>query len=489
MSSDFPGRGGRAGVMALVLVCGMACGPLCGTATAQVGTPPSPPPPTEPAQEQPAPEREDKDAARQRAKEEARAAMPEAKRLLLDSASALNRARGLRYDAEFRIDGKLPMKLGTTEARVTMFKPEGQKYHWIMRATGKGALKGDAPAAPFDVAWYLDQTQFVDDASKMVVVRRGRVGEQLVRVAEGVKLKEMFGPTPWNAELEQATLAMASDDVVDGVQCRVVEVLYTLNKRTARIWLGAEDMLPRRFVRYVGVRNEQAEYSAAYVVEFRNVEVEPALTQADVTVATPAGYGAEELSIVERPSPEERQKLGARPENGAGGDKKRAPESSGTEEQARTPARPVFEAAPDFILKGADGSTVSLSSMRGSVVVLDFWGTWSIQSKQSAPELQALFEKYKDRGVRVVGLAVKERTEEKPVTTFKERGQTYTLIPKGDSAAQAYSVSTYPTIVVVGPSGELLLKIEKFVPGESIKKVEEMIEANLAGEVARPAGG
>jgi hypothetical protein len=177
-----------------------------------------------PVEEVPAPTRESREEAQRQAREAARAALPEAKRLLLDSAKALNQSRSLRYNASYRVEGNLPVKLGSSEARVTMFKPEGQEYHWIMRATGRGTLKDGEPATPFDVTWFLDQTQIVDEGAKKVVVRSGRVNQPSVRVAEGVKLKEMFGPQPWNAELEGATLAMGPDEELGGVLCRVVDV-------------------------------------------------------------------------------------------------------------------------------------------------------------------------------------------------------------------------------------------------------------------------
>lgn len=478
LSRTADGRGVSPRVVSVAMLLGAASG-----AMGQVGAPPgaTPPAPTQPAEEVPAPSRESRDEAKRKAREAAREAMPEAQRLLLDSAKALNQARSLRYNATYRVDGNLPVKLGSSEARVTMLKPEGQEYHWILRATGKGTLKDGEPMLPFDVTWFLDQTQIVDEGAKKVVVRRGRVNQPSARVAEGVKLKEMFGPQPWNAELTGTTLAMMPDEVVGGVACRVVEVAYSANRRTARVWLGAEDLLPRRFAHNVGAGNEKSQYNASIIVEFTEMELNPKVTLADVTVEAPAGYETEQIVIVERPTKEERKSVGLRPENVANPD-------GDAPAPVREARRPVLEAAPEFSLAATDGSTVSLADLRGSVVVLDFWGTWAIQSKQSAPEIQALHEKYKDKGVRVIGVAVKERNEEKAAATFKERGQTYTLITKGDSAASAYDVSTFPTIVVIGPAGEILNKVQKYVPGESIKLIEATIEKHLPGGGAASGG-
>lgn len=463
---------GFAGLLAAVVVAGFSP-----DAIGQVVPPPPEQAPAAPVEEAPAPDRAER---RRHASEAARDALPEAKKLLLDSAKALNQATSLRFTSRYRVEGNLPVKLGSVEARVTMLKPEGQKYHWITRAVGSGSLRdGEAPK-PFDVAWYLDQTQVVDEGAKKVVVRKGRVTDASARAAEFARLKEMYGPTPWNTELEGATLALAPDEVVNGVNCRVVDVSYTANRRTARIWLGESDLIPRRFTQFAGLQNEQAQFRASMILELTDVEVGQPLAMSDVTVSAPDGFETESFVITERPKPEERARVGSRPGTtvGANSDSGDAPE--GTVATQRPAPRNVLPAAPDFRMVTTDGSELTLSSMRGSVVVLDFWGTWALGCKQSGPELQGLHERMKDRGVRVIGIASKERNEEKAASTFKERGQAYTLVTQGGAVASAYGVATFPTVVVVGRAGEILLKVEKYVPGESIKQIEATIETHLA---------
>ncbi len=437
----------------------------------------------EPVEAQPAGEQPAQDAA---------PAEPTGRKWILDCAAAINRARSIRWDVSHRKEGNLPVALGGASARVTMLKPEGSKYNWIMRAQGAGNLKGGDAETPFDIAWYLDQTQFIDSATGSVAVRRGRVNEMAIRIAESVRVKEMIGTNPWQAEMDQADATISGEETVNGASCVVVDIAYRANKRTARLWIAKEDRLPRRFAQYVGVANEGSQFSASFITDFSNVELNPALTMQDVEIAGAPGATRETFAInttVGNPDESAATKPAAlaRPRQGQGEVSTGTPAGSDTRPE---PARgPVFEAAPGFALKSADGSTVSLDSLRGSVVVLDFWGTWSLMCKQSSPEVQGLHERFKGQPVRVLGMAVRERSEEKPIAYFKERGFTYTLLLNADSTAAQYGVRVYPTFVVISPSGEIVHKHEKYVAGESLDEIAKIVEKHLPTPTVRPTGG
>ncbi|MBX3318074.1 MAG: redoxin domain-containing protein [Phycisphaeraceae bacterium] len=404
---------------------------------------------------------------------------------ILECAAAINRARSIRWDVSHRKEGNLPVPLGGASARVTMLKPESTKYHWIMRAQGTGNMRGGDPLVAFDVAWFIDQTQFVDSASGGVVVRKGRVMDAGVRLAETVRVKEMIGTNPWRDEMDNADSVISGEETLDGVVCTVVDITYRANQRRARIWIGKEDKLPRRFAQYVGGGNEAMQFSASFITDFRNVELNPPLTMEDVEIEGPEGAARERFVITTDPvdQPVRAAPLARLSGDGVG------EEGAERVEQRRQPAREIRPMAPGFSLRSGDGETVSLDSLRGSVVVLDFMGSWSIQCRQSAPEVQALHERFKDRGVRVLGMSVRERSDDRPIAFFKDRGLGYTLLLGADSVASTYDIRTYPTFVVIGRGGELLGKFEKYVAGETLGQVSAMVERELGGEVVTPPGG
>jgi cytochrome c biogenesis protein CcmG, thiol:disulfide interchange protein DsbE len=65
----------------------------------------------------------------------------------------------------------------------------------------------------------------------------------------------------------------------------------------------------------------------------------------------------------------------------------------------------VKQPAPYFILPTWDGNTLRSTSLKGKVVVLDFFQTWCPDCQKSGVELEKLYQKYKDRGLIVVGIS------------------------------------------------------------------------------------
>src|SRR5438046_4004117 len=71
---------------------------------------------------------------------------------------------------------------------------------------------------------------------------------------------------------------------------------------------------------------------------------------------------------------------------------------------------PAFpRVAPSFALKDLSGNVVSRESLRGKVVLLDFWATWCVPCRKSMPELQAMHDKFGSRGLSIIGVSIDER--------------------------------------------------------------------------------
>jgi thiol-disulfide isomerase/thioredoxin len=75
--------------------------------------------------------------------------------------------------------------------------------------------------------------------------------------------------------------------------------------------------------------------------------------------------------------------------------------------------------APDFSLPQLDGQPLRLSSYRGKVVLLDFWATWCVPCREEIPHFIDLQQKYRDRGLQVIGIAMDDGPE--PVRTFYQQ--------------------------------------------------------------------
>jgi thiol-disulfide isomerase/thioredoxin len=67
---------------------------------------------------------------------------------------------------------------------------------------------------------------------------------------------------------------------------------------------------------------------------------------------------------------------------------------------------PVPRAAPTFTLKTPTGATVTLESLKGKLVLVDFWATWCVPCVKAMPDLQKLHTQYAAKGLTVVGISI-----------------------------------------------------------------------------------
>ena len=131
-------------------------------------------------------------------------------------------------------------------------------------------------------------------------------------------------------------------------------------------------------------------------------------------------------------------------------------------------------AAPDFTMKTLEGRKFQFSKWaKGKTVVIDFWASWCPDCRKDAPEVVRLSETYRDKGVEFLGVSMDTDVEarKKAVNLF---GISYPQVSelkkfKETDIAKAYGVNWIPSMVVVGPDGEVKLstvltyKVDKYL--------------------------
>jgi peroxiredoxin len=117
--------------------------------------------------------------------------------------------------------------------------------------------------------------------------------------------------------------------------------------------------------------------------------------------------------------------------------------------------------APDFSLPAQDGKSVALSSYRGKTVLLNFWATWCGPCQQEMPSLEALYQRFKNRGFVIVGVSLDE--EGWPVVQeFLQRVPvTFPLLLDAvQSVSDTYQIFRIPETYLIDAEGKI---VDKFV--------------------------
>ena len=119
--------------------------------------------------------------------------------------------------------------------------------------------------------------------------------------------------------------------------------------------------------------------------------------------------------------------------------------------------------APDFTLKSIDGKNISLSSLKGKVVVLDFWGSWCGWCIKGMPKMKEYYAKYKGK-LEILGIDCND-TEQKWRDAVKKYELPWLHVRNegNPDVTVLYGISGFPTKIVVDAEG----KISKVVVGES----------------------
>jgi len=132
--------------------------------------------------------------------------------------------------------------------------------------------------------------------------------------------------------------------------------------------------------------------------------------------------------------------------------------------------------APDFTITGFDGRTVTLSELRGQVVIVNFWASWCPPCREEAAYLEETWRKYEGKGVIFIGVDWVD-TEKEALAYIKEFDITYLNGPDiGTRAAQAYNIQGVPETFFVAKNGELRgVHIGPLASPQLDEKIEELL--------------
>ena len=120
--------------------------------------------------------------------------------------------------------------------------------------------------------------------------------------------------------------------------------------------------------------------------------------------------------------------------------------------------------APDFTLNDINGKPLTLSSLRGKWLILDFWGSWCGWCIKGMPKMKEYYAKYQDK-LEILGVDCNDTVEKWKAAVAKHEIpwlHVYWDKEKGDNPLEMYAVRGFPTKVVIDPEG----KVAKVIVGE-----------------------
>jgi thiol-disulfide isomerase/thioredoxin len=355
----------------------------------------------------------------------------DARELLRLAAAASSKLSAVAYRGQFHAEGpladRLPKVSGSVVARRT-----GSSRNPAVFVEGSVLANGSTTPTGVKFASDGDQASYLDEAAK--TFSTGTIADAVALPINGLLPHRFLGATAFVDEIRGASAQHEGTSIVDGVECDVISVQYDpAGTRSARIFVGRKDSLLRRIENTLHLQMPGRTDLVASKVVFAASALDAAPDASGQTfrLDCPEGY-------------------------------RRGPLLSPTGRTAAAgPLGPGSE-APDWELKDAAGKVVSLRSLRGKIVVMDFWATWCGPCRRAMPGMQKLHERFKDKPVVVYGMNCWERGD--AMSFVRNSGFTYPQLLKADQVAAAYRVSGIPVIYTIGPDGRILDVIRGFAP-------------------------
>lgn len=123
------------------------------------------------------------------------------------------------------------------------------------------------------------------------------------------------------------------------------------------------------------------------------------------------------------------------------------------DEEKDNPDKPL---APDFTLKDLDGKDMTLSSLRGSYVVLDFWGSWCVWCIRGIPKMKEYYNKYAGK-FEILGIDCHDTPDDwREAVKAHQLPWKHVYMPDDSSLLKTYSIQGFPTKIIISPDGTIV---------------------------------
>ncbi len=137
----------------------------------------------------------------------------------------------------------------------------------------------------------------------------------------------------------------------------------------------------------------------------------------------------------------------------------------------RAPDHAPGQAAPGFTLLDTDGKYVSLASLKGKVVAVNFWATWCPPCRAEILELAKVYAENRGKCFEMLGVAEESGPREVVVEAAQKLGATYPILldDKGD-VANSFRIGGYPHTFLIDTEGRVRTSIAGGIDGDELRQ-------------------